>query len=152
MYFEDNFSSASIFSVNVPKEHYNDEIAKKAMDAELELWEKYKVYKEVNDTGQNTLSTRWVVTDKGNNNIKARLVVRGFEKSESTSVDSHTVDKSSIRIFMSIANGKNWKIESMDIKAAFFQSSILNRDVFVKPPRNFKRQQLFGILKSQLMA
>ena len=140
LYIEgDECKITSVFAVNVPKERYNEERVQKAMKVELDVWEKYGVYKEVNDTGQSTVSTRWVVTDLGKDKFKARLVVRGFEESNHTSCDSPTGDKCSLRSFICISHGNGWKIEGMDIKAAFLQSRQLDREVFVKPPRSLKK-------------
>ena len=80
LYLEDTCSS--VFSVNVPKERFKEPGIVKAMETEMKSWKKFKVYHEVRDSGQGTLSTRWVVTDKGQNappgqQFKARLVVRG---------------------------------------------------------------------------
>ena len=138
-YFEDEFSPEGIFAVTVPKQRYNDPRVRRAMDTELEAWRKYQVYREVPDTGQKAVSTRWVVTMKGNDEYKARLVVRGFEEELEETVSSPTGDKSSIRIMITLAKAHGWKIESVDFKAAFLQSQHLDRQVYVRPPRNLKK-------------
>ena len=56
-------------------------------------------HEEVNDCGQNTLSTRWVITNK-DEQTKARHVVRGFEEECTMPRDSPTVDKGTMRIFL----------------------------------------------------
>ena len=139
LYLEDQYQSAIINAINVPKEQFNDPAIKKAMDAELSAWKKYGVYKEVADTGQKTVSTRWVVTKKPKGIYKARLVVRGFEEQLEKHVDSPTGDKCSTKIMMALSKAHNWKVESIDIKSAFLQSQQLDRVVFVKPPRNLKK-------------
>ena len=51
--------------------------------SEIENWRQNKVFEEVDDVGQSTISVRWVVTQKrkeGRDVIKARLVARGFEE------------------------------------------------------------------------
>ncbi|KAK6191223.1 hypothetical protein SNE40_002959 [Patella caerulea] len=50
-----------------------------AKQQELDKLHQFNTYIEVPDSGQNTLSTRWVITQK-DNTYKARLVVRGFEE------------------------------------------------------------------------
>ena len=138
MYFEDNHQTCEVFAVHISKERYDEPEIKAAMKAELDSWKKYGVYKEISDSGQKTVSTRWVVTKKGNG-YKARLVIRGFEEGLLEHVDSPTSDKCSVRIMLSLAKGYNWKIETMDVKAAFLQSKELDRVVYVKPPRNLKK-------------
>ena len=52
-----------------------------AKDRELESWSKHQVYKEVDDTGQDCISVRWVVTPKiidGQQKMKARLCARAW--------------------------------------------------------------------------
>ena len=64
MYIEDGHGDESIFLVIVPKTRYHESHIQKAMTSEIDYWKQYKVYSEVKDLylGQNTLSTRWVVT------------------------------------------------------------------------------------------
>ena len=60
---------------------------------ELEKWKQMNVYKEVPNTGQSTISTRWVLTKKVSKDgvcHKARLVARGFEEETPPRTDSPT--------------------------------------------------------------
>ena len=66
--------------------------------AELQKLQQFNTYEEVKDCGQQTLSTRWVITDK-EGQTKARLVVRGFEEEFMMPRDSPTVWKGTMRIF-----------------------------------------------------
>ena len=53
---------------------------------ELKKWKESHVCEPVKFIGQNTISTRWVVTEKyinGEKRTKARLVARGFEEKNS---------------------------------------------------------------------
>ena len=59
---------------------------------ELENWRDFNVYDEVQNTGQKTISTRWVVTSKENNKVKARLVVRGFEDEDENNEFTNEID------------------------------------------------------------
>ena len=105
------------------------------------------VYEEIPDEGQERISTTWVITDKVKDNqiiTKARLVARGYEESKSSiRSDSPTCMKNSVRMLLGIAAGKGWKIRSLDIKAAFLQSKRIERDVFLFPPKEFRKK---GIL------
>ena len=60
--------------------------------AELHKLRHFNTYEEVNDCGQNTLSTRWVITSKAEP-TRAWHVVRGFEEEFTMPRDSPTVDK-----------------------------------------------------------
>ena len=56
---------------------------KEAKNDELKKLEHYDVYEYVKDEGQNTISCRWIITNKTDNDcvkFKARLVARGFEE------------------------------------------------------------------------
>ena len=77
--------------------NYEEPEIKDAMKAELDSWKKYGVFNEFSDSGQKTVSTRWVVTKKGHG-YKARLVIRGFEEGLLEHVDSPTSGKCSVWI------------------------------------------------------
>ena len=66
--------------------------------------------------------------------MKARLVARGCEESHHDRTDSPTGGKEILRLFLSIMASKNWKCNSIDIKAAFLQGENFQRDVYLRPP------------------
>ena len=107
---------------------------------ELEKLCHFDTYQEVQDCGQYTLSTRWVITDK-DGKTKARLVVRGFEEEYFMPRDSPTVGKGTMRIFLAISSSNNWTVKTTDIKSAFLQGQELRRDVYIKPPRESSAEQ-----------
>ena len=75
---------------------------------EMEKWKTFDVYHEVENHGQKAISTRWVCTKKGDQ-IKARLVARGYEDyclTEKT--DSPTCEKSNLRLLLTVAASKKW--------------------------------------------
>jgi hypothetical protein len=146
LYIEDDKQSAGIFAVQISKERFEDPEIKAAMCVEMESWKTYGVYREVPDSGQKTLSTRWVVTKKPQG-YKARLVVRGFEECLTEHVDSPTGDKCSTRIVTSLCKAYNWKVETIDIKAAFLQSQELDRTVYLRPPKNLKKAGVIWVLE-----
>lgn len=76
------------------------------------------------------MSTRWVITEReieGIRNVKARLVVRGFEEETDVKSDSPTVHKESLRLFLAAAATHCYDIHSIDIKAAFLQGQDIDR-------------------------
>ena len=107
---------------------------------ELKNWKKHGVYDEKDNRGQKCVSTRWVHTLKEIDGIlyrKARLVAKGFEEDclEEIQKNSPTCDKQSLRLILSIIAQKKWKINSIDIKTAFLQGERIQREVFLKPPK-----------------
>ena len=118
----------------IPKAQYSDPKCVAAMQEELQKLKEYDVCEEVDHDGQNCISTRWIVTVK-KEKVKARLVARGYEEEALVRRDSPTVDKSGIRILLMIAASKGWKVQSTDIRSAFLQGSELERDVYIKPPK-----------------
>ena len=63
------------------------------------------------------------------NKKKARLVARGFQETVKPQSDSPTVSKESFKMLMAVAANENFKLASVDIRAAFLYSRSLDRDV-----------------------
>ena len=125
-------------AVVVPISRHDEEKVKNAKRQELDNWRLFGVYEEVPYTGQCLMSTRWVITEKetgGNRTLKARLVVRGFEEDYEVKTDSPTVHKESLRLFLAITSTCKYKINSIDIKAAFLQGKDIDRVIFIQPPK-----------------
>ena len=130
------------------------EIDKATYDAkqkELENWTENEVYEEVEDNGQDTISVRWVITPKlvGHRwTTKARLVARGFQENvDDLKVDSPTCMKETTRLVLFLASSMKWKINSIDIKAAFLQGKSIDRDLYLKPPKEAEAQGRLWKLK-----
>ena len=90
----------------------------------------------VEDKGQKLISTRWVITEReypdGEVKPKARLVIRGFEENEDIKADAPTTSKTALRIVLALAANYDWSISTVD---AFLQGQPINRDIYIKPPR-----------------
>ena len=124
-----------VYIVTIPRSRHNEPECVAAKHTELKKLKDFEVYEKVPFRGQDTVSTKWVLWEKGDE-IRARLVARGFEeKSNDSCVDSPTVGKVIIRIVLIIAVAMKWSIQSTDIKSAFLQGMPLSRDVFIKPPK-----------------
>ena len=73
---------------------------------ELSNLKRNAVYEIVDDNGQETISSRWVFTEKdtnGERTVKARMVDRGFEEDSKLlgiRTDSPTCNKHSLRLVM----------------------------------------------------
>ena len=111
-------------------------------EAEIQSWKDFEVFTEVSkkDYPNNTpLSCTWVEKEKDDNVHKSRLCIRGFEEENPPRADSPTTGKNTLRMFLGLAAANNWKIEMIDIRAAFLQSDPLERVVLIKPPKEFRR-------------
>ena len=72
-------------------------------------------------------------------NTKARSVVRGFEKKDlEIPRDSPTVGKDAMRLFLSNAAIKERTVKTTDMSSAFLQGKELDRDVYIRPPKESK--------------
>ena len=123
-----------VYMVTIPKSKHQDEDCIQAKKEELKKLRDFKVYKEVQNFGQRPISTRWILWKKGST-TRARLVARGFEESLDSFVDSPTIGKCVVRIVLCIAVSHKWTIRSTDIKSAFLQGLPLEREVYIKPPK-----------------
>ena len=106
----------------------------KAMQEELQKLKDFGTYTEVPDNGQNAITTTWVLTEK-EGSIRARLTARGYEEESNIRSDSPTVQSTSLRFLLTLAAANVWNVCCTDIKSAFLQGKILDREVFIKPPK-----------------
>ena len=118
-----------------------------AKSDEIEKWKEYQVFEEVEDCGQNTISTRWVCTNK-DGKLKARLVARGFEEHDlHDRVDSPTCAKNNLRMVIAIGSSKSWRIHSLDVQSAFLQGEDVSEDIFLLPPKELGNGKLWKLKK-----
>lgn len=126
-----------IFLLTAESQDFHD-----AKSKELQSWIDNAVYEAVPFSNQKLISVRWICTFKnsdGKSYKKARLVARGFEEdTDNIPRDSPTCSKDSLRTVLALGMQKNWKFNTIDIKTAFLQSMEINRDVFLKPPKEAK--------------
>ena len=52
-----------------------------AKQKELQNFDRYEAFEEVEDEGQEVLGTRFVLTEKPDKSINARFVIKGFQQS-----------------------------------------------------------------------
>ena len=123
-----------VLAVMVPKDKRNTPECTAAKEAELTKLKEFDTYKVVEDIGQPRISTTWVMTEKGDE-IRARLTARGYEEEDEFPKDSPTMQKCSLRLLLTLATLNCFRIQTTDIKSAFLQGSKLEREVFVKPPK-----------------
>ena len=112
----------------------NFEKCQEAKAKELQNFDEYRVYDEVDDVGQHVMGTRYVLTEKDDGRIKARFVVKGFQDDTFNQSDSPTASRETLKVFFTIAANEGWDIEGSDVRSAFLQSEVIDRDVYVQPP------------------
>ena len=124
----------------------------RAKCSEIDNWKSNSVFEEVPDAGQRAISLRWVITEKiieDRHVTKARLVARGFEESLlEKRTDSPTCSKDALRVALVLISAFHWKCSTFDVKSAFLQGNEIDRDVFVKPPKEFGDGQLWHLKKN----
>ena len=126
------------YVVFIPKQDWDKLFVVEAKEKEINNFLKYGVYKEVSDLGQPRMSSGWVITEKCHSDVigaKARLVVYGNQEGYTGSRDSPTVLKQSLRIQFTLAAQFQWELVMADITSAFLQSDVLDRELYVQPPK-----------------
>ena len=140
------------YLVEVPRSRHHEPEVLKAKEKELQNFEYYEAFEEVEDAGQERIGSRWVVTEKERQDgqktrIKARLVAKGFQEVEKPKSDSPTASRESFKTFIAISANEEFELESVDVTAAFLQAEKLERDVFVDPPKDVKKEGIIWRLK-----
>ena len=112
-----------------------------AKRTEMNNLQDYETFIEVKDDGQSCIVSRWVITEKEQHDgqktkCKVRLVAQGFQESLKPQSDSPRAVKESFKLLMELSTNFGFKLASVDICAAFLQSKVLDREMFVKMSRN----------------
>lgn len=89
------------------------------------------------------IDSMWVVQrttkddEKNAGKLKAILVLPGDQDhgKEEVPCDSPTMDRNIIKLMIAVAANKGWEMRSIDISAAFLQGRQIDRDVYIRPPR-----------------
>lgn len=128
---------------------------REAKEQEIENFKKFQVYREISigkcQYPEDIISSRWIIQEKTDGRVKARLCARGFEECDSVqSTDAPTADKSSIRIFLTLICMLGWKSGSLDIKSAFLQSHELKRSVYLLPPKDIRKDGVVWEIKKPI--
>ena len=67
--------------------------------------------------------------------IKACFCLRGLKELDHPRGDCPTADRFLKRLLYAIAANERWRIEAVDVTSAFLQGAELEREVFVRPPK-----------------
>lgn len=111
------------------------------MQEELNKFERNKVWHLVSRLPkQNVIGTRWVFRNKLDENgtvvrKKARLVAQGYRQEKGIDFDESFTPVArleALRIFLSYAAFKDFKVYQMDVKSAFL-NGLLHEEVYVEP-------------------
>nr|ABA98369.1 retrotransposon protein, putative, Ty1-copia subclass [Oryza sativa Japonica Group] len=117
-----------------------------AMHEELENFERNKVWTLVEPpSGHNIIGTKWVFKNKQNEDglvvrNKARLVAQGFTQVEGLDFDETFAPIArieAIRLLLTFAASKGFKLYQMDVKSAFL-NGFIQEEVYVKQPPGFE--------------
>ena len=142
------------FVVLIPRHLHNSENCFEAKRKEIENLKCHNVFEEVPDQGQKTIGTNWILAEKvkdGKTFVKARLCARGDQEVDKQNIrtDSPTIDKSNIKLILLTAAKNNWQVKTSDVSCAFLQGAEIDREVYVKPPREARvRNTLWKMNKS----
>ena len=108
---------------------------------EIQSWKDTNAFQLVPNEGQQSVSSRWIHTLKdkeGKQIAKLRLVVRGFEDADRDKIQTATPTcmKTMWRFCIALAVTLKWTPRCIDIKTAFLQGKLLQRDVYVRLPKD----------------
>lgn len=101
---------------------------RRAMEEEYKSLVDRKTWKLVKcPEGVKPLTCRWVLTEKSNGKLKARLVARGFEQQQGIDYEetfSPVASYASIRLILSHVASEKWKLIAFDVKTAFLYGKL----------------------------
>lgn len=83
------------------------------------------------------------ISEEGEKTLKARIVAHG-DKDDLKDVirkDSATAQFNVIRTLLSLASLRNLRLATADIKGAFMQSGPIKRDIYMRPPQEWKGER-----------
>ena len=64
----------------------------------------------------------------------------GFQELDKPQADSPTAMRESVKVFLAVAANEKFELRAVDIRAAFLQSRKLDRDVFMEPLKDLKKE------------
>ena len=141
----DNFEIYAVYKVEIPAKEQNIPEVDDAQYKKIENLVKFDVFEEVDDCGQERIGSRWVVIQKEKadgqkSQVKGRIVAKGFQEGEKPQSDSPTLLRESLKMYFAVAANEGFKLRSIDIRAAFLQAKGLDREVYMEPPKDVKKE------------
>ena len=125
-----------------------------AKEREIESWRENDVFEEVEWTeGMKVIKTRWIITEKmkeGKKFCKARLVAKGFmeREEEVPECEAPTCATEGLKVVLGIIKMNGWEVRTMDIKTAYLQGDLIERDVYIVPPIDKNRGMVWKLKKA----
>ena len=124
------------------------EIWRKAMKEEFDSIQENQTW-ELTDLppNKNSIGVKWVYKTKMNpygsvNKHKARLVAKGYKQKEGedfTEIFAPVSRLETVRLLISLAAQKKWKLFQMDVKSAFL-NGVLKEEIYVNQPPGFVKK------------
>ena len=141
----ENFENYAVYTVEIPAKEQNTPEVNEAKHKEIENLVRFHVFEEVDDCGQERIGSRWVVTQKEKadgqkSQVKGRIVAKGFQEGEKPQSDSPTLLRESLKMYFAVEANEGFKFWSIDIRAAFLQAKFLDREVYMEPPKDVKKE------------
>ena len=112
----------------------------KGMTRELDSLEHFKVYRpatweEAKALDGRVYRTRWVLVDKGETGVKARVVVQNINRGAPEDTFAAAPSMTALRVVLWIAIRMGWKLQTADVSTAYLHADLEPGDqVFVVPP------------------
>ena len=136
----------NILVVEIPTREHGRPDCIEAKSSEMENLLNFETFEEVKDNGQKTIDSRWILNEKQAHDgqkkkVKARLVAKGFQEEYKPQSDSPTVLRDSLKTFLVLAANEKFDLASVDITGAFLQGEKIEREVFLRPPPDIRKQK-----------
>ena len=118
---------------------------KSAMDEEIKSIQKNDTWELASlPNGHKAIGVKWVYKAKKNSKgeverYKARLVAKGYSQRAGIDYDevfAPVARLETVRLIISLAAQKSWKIHQMDVKSAFLNGS-LEEEVYIEQPQGY---------------
>ena len=120
---------------------------------EIRNLETYKTFEEVQDVGQESIGSRWIVTRKQQHDGQWKLYKARSKRISGEGATTVRMPHSCQRKLQDahgFSSKQYFKLVSMDIRAGFLQAKMLDQEVFMKPPEDQKKPGIFWKLKKPL--
>ena len=67
-------------------------------------------------------------------------MAKEFQEKDATKSDSSTMLRESMKMFFSVVANQDFILRKIDIRAAFLEAKQLDREVFMQPPKDIKKE------------
>ena len=126
---QENFEDYAVYTVEIPAKEQNTPEVDEAKHKEIENLIKFDVFEEVDDCGQERISSRWVITEKQKSDgqksqIKGRIVAKGYQEGKKPQSDSPALLRESLKMYFALAANEGFRLRSIDIRVAFLQAKV----------------------------